>query len=249
MKKSNPFGLAKKQHFHQKRIVDCFLDSNRFFEIKLANSPDIKKYGPKNTAFLSSNLWDELTEKEGFSHKIEKKMNGIVEDALDGRTDYLNRDHLALTRYSCLWRARHYIHKYNFINTVNKIGSKQEDFFIQTYSEKLEKNLYRNFYSASSRLRSIRGMYLMIIFNILYEKNKSLEWTLYSSNKAEFLSSDCYHKHPMIPVSEKLIFVGNLKSGCIDRQLISSEVRDLNKLTLNDHYDFYFSKKISNCPI
>lgn len=249
MKKSNPFGLTQKQHFHQKRIVDCFLDNNRRFEIKFVNLPDIKKYGPKNKAFLSSNLWDELTEKEGFSHKIEKIMNVIVEDALDGKTDFLNRDHLALTRYSCLWRARHYIHKYKFINTFNKVDSKQEDFFIQSYSEKLEKKLYRNFYSESSRFRARRGMYLMIIFNTLYENNKGLMWTLYSSKNADFLSADCYHKHPMIPVSEKLIFVGNLKSGCKDRQLNNSEVRQLNKLTLNDHYDFYFSKKISNCPI
>ena len=245
MPHKNKYQLTKKQHFHQNYIIKGFINDDKQVEVMFSNG--LKEcHKTDSKIFLADWLWDHGTESMNLSHRIETPMNHVVGNALYGNCNINSRDHLTITRYLCLWRAR-----FNVARTPFK-SQNQESYPYTTVSkdtaERMEKMGVPSSVDEVSHNRNQNGAIVKAIYLRELEnfRNKDhLKWVLLKSGATDFLSSDCYFGMCIVPISPSLVFVLSTEKN--DRELSMEEAKLVNQCSFNERQNFVFGKNLDNC--
>ncbi|MFK3871451.1 hypothetical protein [Pseudoalteromonas rhizosphaerae] len=250
----NVYGLTKKQHYHQKKIIDGFVSSSNKVQIKFLNNNLTSSLSPSNKIFCANWIWDQATEGRGFSHKIELKMNDIVNNALAENVDPNNRPHSDLTNYWGLWIARYKAHiltSYLQQNNPWKTQVLPEKFKLKHSPEELFESMnIPNSFTTNASNRKFIGLFVRTLFHhTVFDHIDNVKWSLYEAYEGEFLSPACpLNSLLVIPISPTKIFCGSRGKTVNDGKISLKEVKRINKLIIQNSDNFVFAKNLKMCP-
>lgn len=237
--KKNPRQLTIDQHFHTAHAISMFYNSDNKVEVKDLFSGEIIKRHKRAKIFCTKSTWDQRAEA-GYMVPIEKYFH----EKIDNIKIFQKRNHEAISKYCLLWRLRHKYHLNNQQDAVlNGISgsslTKEEEEIIESKHGIFlrEGGVIASRFSSGSQIQ-----------NSLYQdwcNCSHFTWGLIEATEGEFLVSDGYSDFAFIPISPKFAFY----AGEVDQKIDRNILIELNKETVRRAQEFYFARKISECPI
>ncbi len=189
--------------------------------------------------FCAKRNWDERSEK-GYMLDIETKFHAQI----DNLVSFDERNHIAISRYFCLWRLRHKFHLNHLLDAP--LAGVEGGSLTKEQQEILEKSGFGYINEkAAMPARQLTGAQIQIGIDQLMQTFEGIKWGLIQAKKGHFLSSDSYHQLCFIPVSPTVSFAGNLPDQC----LTFNEVALANRQSVDSSTKFYFAKNLKKCPI
>lgn len=239
VRKGNPLELAIDQHFHTAHSITKFYNHKFKVEIFEISSGRILERNKRAKIFCAKRNWDERAEK-GYMVNIESDFHSQIDCLVSSN----ERDHIAISRYFCLWRLRHKFHLDRMSDS--SLAGITGEALTKEQQETLEKKWvgYVN-EKAEIPARQLTGIQIQIGVDQLMSTFGGIEWGLVEASRGHFLCADAYHELCFIPISPKFAFAGNLP----DQVLAFDEVALANKQSVDSSTEFYFAKNIEKCPI
>jgi len=237
--KGNPCQLTINQHFHSAHAIEKFYDFDNKVEVKLLQSGKIVKMHKRAKIFCAKRAWDHGSEI-GYMKKIEIEFHREINII----NNYSQRNHSAISKYFLLWQLRHQFHltivSDNILEGISCSG----------YTGKEEEIIERKgaFFVKKSGIipaRFIAGVSIRVLFDFYWPQFRQMKWGLSEAIEGEFLISDGYHDVAFMPIAPTFAFLGGKK----DQRLSKNEMASLNTLTIRAASEYYFSRKINNCPL
>lgn len=238
--RGNPQQLTINQHFHTAHAISIFYDSNnQVVEVMDIPTNQVLKRNKRAKMFCTKRTWDQQAEN-GYMVIIESSFH----EEIDNIKNFSERNHQAITNYCLLWRLRHDYHLKNLDNVAlnglsgSNLTKEQEEIL-----ENKNVSYFRNGGILPSRF--VSGSLIQI--RLMQEKKTwaHLKWGLLEALNGEFLVADSYDEWAFIPISPKLAFCAGVRDQTISKQ----ELIEINKESIACAKNFYFARKISECPV
>ncbi len=237
--KKNPRQITIAQHFHSAHAIFMFYDSDNKVEVKNLSSDEIIKRHKRAKIFCTKRTWDQRAEN-GYMVPIEKRFH----DEIDNIKSFSDRNHEAISKYCLLWRLRHEYHLMNpqddVLNEVSGSGLTKEE-------EEILESKHAIFVREGGIIpsRFLSGFQIQINLDQDWCNCSHFTWGLIQATEGEFLVADGYGDFAFIPISPKFAFY----AGEVDQKIDRNILIELNKETIRRAQEFYFARKISECPI
>jgi len=237
--KKNPMQLTIHQHFHTAHAISLFYDLDGKVEVKDISSNEIVKRHKRAKIFCTKRTWDQRAEN-GYMVPIEKRFH----EEIDNIKSFQKRNHEAISKYCLLWRLRHKYHLNDqqdvFLNGISGSGlTKNEEEIL----ESKHVSFVREGGVVASRFST--GFQMQISLDQDWYDCSHFTWGLIQATEGEFLVADGYGDFAFIPISPKFAFY----AGEVDQKIYRNILIELNKETARRAQEFYFARKISECPI
>ncbi|MGL1930424.1 MAG: hypothetical protein OCC45_01545 [Desulfotalea sp.] len=231
--------LAVDQHFHTAHSIAKFYNHQLKVEVFEVSSGKILERNKRAKIFCAMRNWDERAEK-GYMVNIESDFHSQI----DCLVPINKRDHIAISRYFCLWRLRHKFHLERLSDAP--LEGIEGEVLTKEQQEVLEK-MWVGYVNARAEIpaRQLTGGQIQIGVDQLMQTFQKIEWGLVEARRGHFLCADAYHELCFIPISPKLAFAGNLP----DQVLAFDEVALANRQSIASSTEFYFAKNMEKCPI
>lgn len=154
------------------------------------------------------------------------------------------RDHIAISKYFCLWILRHKFHLERLSDAP--LAGIEGEILTKEQQEVLEKKWigYVND-RAEMPARQLTGGQIQIGIVQLMQTFRDIKWGIIEAREGHFLYADAYHELCFIPISPKFAFAGNLP----DKRLTLDEVALANRQSIDSSTEFYLAKNMAKCPI
>lgn len=239
MRKGNPLELTVDQHFHTAHSIAKFYNNKRKVEVFEISSREILERKKCAKIFCAKRNWDERAEK-GYMSNIEFYFHSQIDFLVPAN----KREHIAISKYFCLWRLRHKFHLERLSDAP--LAGIEGEILTKEQKEVLEKNRFGYVNErAEIPARQLTGGQIQIGLDQLMQTFRNIEWGLIEARKGHFLCADAYHELCFIPISPKFAFAGNLP----DQVLTFDEVALANRQSIDSSTEFYFAKNMAKCPI
>lgn len=237
--RGNPNQLTIDQHFHTAHIISMFYDAEGKVEVMDISTGEILRRHKRAKIFSTKRSWDQRAER-GYMMPIEQAFHQEV----DNIKRYSDRNHEAISRYCLLWLLRHRCHLNEQSDAVLKgiTGSGLN----KLQEENLEARgavFVRDGGIVPSRF--LAGTQIQVSMDRHWHTCSHFKWGILEAVDGEFLVADGYDGLPLIPISPKLAFYAGVEDQKIDRQTLVM----INRETISRANDFYFARKISECPV
>jgi hypothetical protein len=238
-RKRNPLQLVIDQHFHTAHSIAKFYNHKSKVDVFEISSKQVFERNKRAKIFCAKRNWDERAEK-GYMVDIESDFHCQI----DNLTPDTERDHIAISRYFCLWRLRHKFHLQRLSDAP--LAAIEGVHLTKEQQETLEKKGigYVN-EKAEIPARQLTGGQIQIGIDQLMQTFRAVTWGLIQAQRGQFLCADSYHELCFIPISPKFAFAGNLP----DQILTFDEVALANRQSVDSSTEFYFAKNLKKCPI
>lgn len=237
--KGNPKQLVVDQHFHTAHAISLFYDSDEKVEVMELSSGEIVKRHKRAKIFCTKRTWDERAET-GYMADIENAFHNEI----DNIKSFSDRDHQAISKYCLLWRLRHEYHLSSpedvVLNGVSGSGFTKEQ-------EEILESKHTSFVREGGvwPARSYVGVRIQTDLHCYFNQVRDVKWGLVEAQDGEFIVADGYGELAFIPISPKLAFCAGQSDQKINRQLLSK----INRESVSRAKEYYFARKISECPI
>ncbi|WP_115718979.1 hypothetical protein [Gallaecimonas mangrovi] len=237
--KRNPRQLAIEQHFHTAHAISLFYDSDEKVEVMELSSGEVVRRHKRAKIFCTKRTWDQRAET-GYMVPIENAFH----EEIDNIKAFSERNHEAISKYCILWRLRHECHLSNPADVVlnGVLGSS----LTKEQEETIESNragFFRDDGVVPSRFNS--GRQIQTDLDRYWGNFSHVKWGLIEAVDGEFIVADGYGDFAFIPISPKKAFFAGENDQKIDRQLLA----ELNTKSVSRAQEYYFARKISECPI
>lgn len=237
--KKNPKQLTIEQHFHTAHAISLFYDSDKKVEVNELSSGEIFKRHKRAKIFCTKRTWDQRAET-GYMVPIENAFH----EEIDNIKSFSERNHQAISKYCLLWRLRHNYHLSNpddtVLNGISGSGLTKEQ---EEILESKNVSFVRDGGVVASRFSS--GLQIQISLDRDWHACSHFKWGLIEALDGEFLVADSYGDFAFIPISPKLTFL----AGESDQKISRQQLAEINKETIARAKEYYFARKISECPI
>lgn len=237
--KKNPRQLTREQHFHTAHAISLFYDSDGKVEVYDLSIGEIVKRHKRAKIFCTKRTWDQRAET-GYMVPIENSFH----EEIDNIKSFSERNHQAISEYCLLWRLRHDCHLSKpddiVLNGVPGSGLTNEQEEIQ---ESKNISFVRDGGVVASRFSS--GLQIQMSLDRDKLTYSHFKWGLIEALEGEFLVADGYGDFAFIPISPKQAFC----AGESDRKISRQQLAEVNKETISRAKEYYFARKISECPI
>lgn len=244
--KRNPHQLTIKQHIYPNFCVKKFYNSNNRVELLDKKSNKISYVTGSDSIFCAKRIWDQRSES-GFMKSIEDKYEDLLKRIYHKITyEVSDEDQIAISEMFFLWMCR-YQRANNPIPDQTLRGilpPKPEDTFNKDQLEHLEKvGIISMRSDGNISGRHFNGTNIQLKIMQYKTLHKHLKWGILHSSNAEFIVPDTYEDIAVMPISPKMCFVLNGKSGSI----ADDQVYQINNIAFSKSKKFYFAKDISVC--
>lgn len=235
----NPMQLAIDQHFHTAHAISLFYDVDGKVEVKDIASNEIVKRHKRAKIFCTKRTWDQRAETD-YMVPIEK----CFHEEIDNIKSFEKRNHEAISKYCLLWRLRHKYHLNDqqdiILNGVSGSGLTREE-------EEILESKHVNFVREGSIVpsRFFCGLQIQVSIARDWQLCNHFKWGLIEATDGEFLVADGYDDFAFMPISPKFAFWAGERDQKINRQ----QLVEVNKETISKAKEYYFARKISECPI
>lgn len=237
--KKNPRQLTVEQHFHTAHAIAKFYGSDDKVEVKLLGEDKVVKRHKRAKIFCTKRTWDQRAE-HGYMVGIETAFH----EEIDNIKVFEERKHEVISKYCLLWLHRHQYHLADIddgqLNGISGSGLTKEQ---EEILESKGVMFVRDGGIVPSRFDS--GLQIQMILDRDWHTCSHFKWGLIEATDGEFLCADSYKDFPFIPVSPNLAFW----AGEVDQKITRQQLAEINKLSVEKASEFYFSRKISACPI
>ncbi|WP_208611576.1 hypothetical protein [Pseudoalteromonas aliena] len=237
--KKNPRQLTIEQHFHTAHSIAKFYCSDNKVEVKLLAEGNVVKRHKRAKIFCTKRTWDQRAET-GYMVGIETAFH----DEIDNIKSFENRNHEAISKYCLLWIHRHKYHLTD--NSDGKLNGISGSGLTKEQEENLESRgamFVRDGGIIPSRFEA--GLQIQMILDRDWHTCSHFKWGLIEATDGEFLCADSYKDLPLIPISPNLAFW----AGEADQKISRDKLAEINKLSIEKSSEFYFARKISDCPV
>jgi len=237
--KKNPRQLTIEQHFHTAHAISLFYDSDDKVEVYDLSMGKIVKRHKRAKIFCTKRTWDQRAET-GYMVPIEDAFH----EEIDNIKSFSERNHEAISKYCLLWRLRHEYHLSNPDDTVlNGVSGSALTKGEEEILESKNAIFARDGGVVASRFSS--GLQIQIALDRDWHACRHFKWGLIEALEGEFLIADGYGDFAFIPVSPKQAFW----AGESDQKISWQQLAAVNKETISRAKEYYFARKISECPI
>jgi len=237
--KKNPRQLVVDQHFHTAHAIAKFYCLDDKVEVKLLAEGGVLKRHKRAKVFCTKRTWDQRAER-GYMVEIETAFH----EEIDNIKNFKNRNHEGISKYCLLWLHRHRYHLADIddgqLNGISGSGLTKEQ---EEILESKGVMFVRDDGIVPSRFNS--GLQIQMILDRDWHTCSHFKWGLIEATDGEFLCADGYKGLPFIPISPKLAFWAGEKDQKITRQ----QLVEINKISVEKSSEFYFSRKLKDCPI
>lgn len=229
--------MVTNQHFHSARFIKKFCCKDGLVDIKLKNNGYSYRRGVRSKIFTTKGTWDQKSEL-GYMRLVEDQFHNEIKE----NKGFLNRNHKLITRYWLLWHIRFNFHKCppqteNFDLTPTALNEDDRQFLDRMGIFYVDDD---GVFSS----RSVAGIQILGYLNFYMDRHIDLKWGLLETSDGEFLVADCYRNLGYMPISPKLALMENTQ----DQIVSSQQVRELNEASINRASDFYFARRLDQCP-
>lgn len=215
-------------------------------EVKLITQNKIINLLPDDPLFCTKRCWDQRAEA-GYMKGIEDSFQSLAAEVINNKAIHLGeKDNRIATNYFALW----YLRVYRNTNPIQDVqlkgiaGGKQ---FTKDEEERLEKSniIFSRGDDALVPGRFMNGINIQMGIDRITSQMGKLKWGIVSSMEGEFIVPETFSNCTILPISPRIILLGDSENLLIPK----SEVIQVNKLAVSFCRNYYFAKKISNCPI
>jgi len=237
--KKNPRQLTIDQHFHTAHAISLFYNSDNTVEVKELSSDEVVRRHKRAKIFCTKRTWDQRAET-GYMVPIEKSFH----EEIDNIKSFSNRNHQAISKYCLLWRLRHDHHLSSPDDAVlNGISGSDLTKEQEEILESKNVSFVRDGGVVPSRFSS--GLQIQIGLDRDWHACSHFKWGLIEALDGEFLVADGCGDLAFIPISPKLAFW----AGEFDQTINRQQLAQANKETIARAKEYYFARKISECPV
>lgn len=177
---------------------------------------------------------------------IEDLFQNLAVKVINSKTIHLgDEDNRIATDFFALWRLRAYRNA-NPIQDVQLKGIAGEQ-LTKDEEEHLEKSniVFARGDNASVPSRFMNGINIQMGIDGITSQLGKLKWGIVSSIEGEFIVPETFSNYTILPISPRSILLGDSENLLIPR----SGVIIVNQLAVSFCRNYYFAKRISNCPI
>jgi hypothetical protein len=230
------YKAVDRQHVYPKASIVRFYSKKRcVFVMRNEVRGYVFPANADNNLFIASRKWDERTEK--CANALEAKFQLLSDKIIHGESLY-SEDYKVLSGFYALIseRSRARYHEFDDAESIldrktinySKISESEQD-----YRERKGIIFLRN---SDDQIidRVARGM--NILQSIEQASISNEKWGIYKTMK-DFIVSDTYHQHAIIPVSPQLYLARNREN----RELNEEETNDFNRHIIDKSRKFIFS--------
>jgi hypothetical protein len=244
--KRNPYRLTISQHIFPARSIERFTDDAGMVEVRIAGQNKVVRLPPKSALFCAKRRWDQRAET-GYMKKIEDAFQSLAAKVVDNHAAVLSEaDSRIATDFFALWYLRSYrdSHPIGDVQLKGVIGGER---FTKDEEERLEER-HVTFIRGENALVSSRfmtGLNIQMGIDRIRSQAGGLRWGVVCSLAGEFIVPETFSNVAILPISPKLILAGN------SRNLLASPatVVEVNRLAISCCRTYYFSRRLSNCPL
>ncbi len=242
--KGNPHNLVLKQHIFPAKSIERFVDACGTVAVFYKDTCEQIKLKPEDKLFCARRAWDEKAET-GYMKKIEDSFQALASRIVADQVRNLEgSENRLVSDFFALWELR-FDQNLNPINDIELKGILPGKPFTKNEEEVLEKS---NLVFARDKVIPNRFMNSLNIKMRIGERSaqmRNLKWGIVSSFEGEFIVPDNFSNNAILPVSPKVVLLGDSKNLIIPR----SEVIKVNQKAISSSNRYYFAKNLSNCPI
>lgn len=244
--KKNPHQIIINQHIFPVKSIERFTDCNGTVEVKLIVQDKIVKLLPDDQMFCAKRCWDQRAET-GYMREIEDSFQELADKIIDNNARYLEeKDNIIATKFFALWQLRA-CRNTSPIQDVQLKGIDAGEQLTKDEEERLEKSnvVFARGENAMVPGRFMNGINIQMGINKIISQHGKLKWGIVSALEGEFIVPETFSDFTILPISPRIILLGASENVIIPH----SEVIKVNQLAVSFCRNYYFARKISNCPI
>lgn len=241
-KVSNPPNLVKNQHIHAACLIKQFYDRDNQVDMQLKTYTRPRRVGKNSSIFTTLLTWNQKAERD--MKLIEEDLHIELKKTIKNGGNFLQRNHIVITKYSLLWRLRFNFH----------VSPPESECFSHltppTLTEK-DKNLHDRWgamyieNTGEVASKNVASIQIFGHLSLLMDQYKDLKWGLLTAVDGEFLVADCYGDLPYMPITPNLAFMAGVRDQAISRR----DVAQLNRESIARATKFYFARYVEQCPV
>ncbi len=248
VQKRNPHSLTVNQHIFPTKSIERFIDSSGTVAVYLKDTSKEIRLKPNDKLFCARRVWDQRAES-GYMKKIEDSFQALASKIVANQIKNLGEsENRTVSDFFALWELRFY-RNLNPINDSRLKGILPGKPLTKDEEELLEK---KNVVFARDKAsiptipsRFMNGLNIQMSIDKRRTQMGNLKWGIVNSFEGEFIVPENFSNTAILPVSPKIILLGNSKNLIIPR----SEVIKVNQLSISSSNTYYFAKDLSSCPI
>lgn len=246
VQKGNPNQLTINQHVFPARSILRFMDRKRVEVMEKRENRKIPRK-PDDALFIAKRLWDHHSE-HGFMHDIEALYQQVADKIISGHRILTDKENRAITDFYSLWNLRQ---REKSSATIYDQFPEFKGKKIVVDKDRQERHEKRGvtYWNEKGEIpnRVLTGNSLWQQVLLERKRNAGSTWGIFEgkTDEADFLVPDRLSFHTVVPVSPKICLVANQKNRLVDFVFVAR----MNGLALDNSENFYFAKKLENCPI
>ena len=246
--KGNPHSLILNQHVFPTKSIKRFRDACGTVDVFLKTTSKQISLKPNDKLFCARRIWDQKSES-GYMKDIEDSFQSLASKIVANQITELGEpeNRIALDFFA-LWELKHH-HNSNPVNDTELKGIHPGGTLTKNEEEILEKNgvIFTRDKNSSATIpsRFMNGSNIQISIESRRIQMRNLKWGIVKSFDGEFIVPDNFGNTTILPVSPKIILLGNSKNLIVPK----SEVIKVNRLAIASSKTYYFARDLSNCPL
>jgi hypothetical protein len=240
--KGNPYQLAVNQHVFPAASIRRFTNGNGVVELQDIPRNRNRPAAPGDAIFCAFRAWDHGAEL-GF-RPVEDRFQDLAVQIIADESKVLHgADHYVISEFYALWVAR--ARRRDGMDDVRPKGlAKPGRIHTKDEEEVLESNGYAFARGDVFPGRTLAGAWIYMQISHLMRNGLSMtRWGIQTSDEGEFIVPEM-PSQLVVPVTPTLCLMPR-QSGHLKRR----EVSALNRATLSNCGNYYFSRELKNCPI
>ena len=241
--RGNPSRLTLRQHVFPARSIERFADSSRRVEVIVKKTGRRFRTGPDNPLFTADRRWDQRAEA-GFMRSVERDFQRVADAVLgDGLSRFDKRQREIIHRFYALWWLRSH-----FAATAPKslkaVGLTGEHLSEDEFDalEALGTTAFRP--NGWIPDRHFNGVHIQQRIDRIFEEAGDLPWGIAKALEGEFIVPDRPYAM-LVPIAPDMVLLG--QHGNLF--LLPSDMRALNRQSVEMSRDFYFARRLADCPL
>ncbi|MGY2282905.1 hypothetical protein [Pseudomonas gingeri] len=241
--KGNPHKLTINQHVFPKKSIDRFSDDNGLVQLYRKDGAKVIRASSTNSLFCAKRVWDQSTEV-GIGKDIEDRFQALAESILSGASKVIGYfEKFVVEDFFSLWRARQKFRAEGLSDI--EIEGVHGDLLTKDEQEILERKHVMFFRNGVMPGRFAARIHVFGYVNTFRHDNQHMQWGVVRAGEGEFIVPDCFQDMMIVPVSPKLMIVADQPNSTLTR----SEVAVVNQISIARSTDYYFSRRLSSCPV
>jgi hypothetical protein len=242
--KGNPHRLAVNQHIFPAKSIQRFSGHSGTVEVRLVGQDRVINLPADNVLFCAKRRWDQRAEM-GYMKQIEDSFQYLAAKVIDNPGTILRDvDNRVASEFFALWSLRFYRNLYP-IEDIQLKGITGEH-LTKDEEERLEKVhlTYAKGDNASVPSRFMTGLNIQISIDRMRSEMDGVNWGVACSMIGEFLVPDTFSNIPILPISPKIVLMGNSNNFSMSH----AGVIRVNRLAISCCRTYFFARRISSCP-